>query len=159
MLNTNLLVIPTKKFCFVISHLILIDWNIFRDSQICISVVKITFVRIKFTNGDRGISWESWGASAQISWGSSRFCASYQSLPGTSGTSAGSIVPSLRTSTLGQLPSQEKKPSSEVELSAPRTLMVASSPQLSGRKGWGKHACTVALVSEDRPPSPARSSL
>ena len=95
-----------KKFCSVISHL-MIDWNIFKGFPNFYFSGKnhmgISHVRIKFTNGEGGISWDSWGTSAQSSWGSSQgFCASYQSPPGTSGTSMGSTVPSLRTSTLGQ---------------------------------------------------------
>lgn len=54
-------------------------------------------------------------------------------------------------------PSQEKKPSSEVELFAPRTLMVASSTTAIRKERLGTYACTVAVVSEDRPPSPAWS--
>lgn len=102
-------------------------------------MVKITFVRIKFTNGEGGISWESWGTSAQISWGSSHgFCASYQSLPGTSGTSTGSIVPRLRTSTLGQTSLHRRRNQAQRLSYLPQELWWwLPPPQLSGRKGWG----------------------
>lgn len=55
-------------------------------------------------------------------------------------------------------PSQEKKPSSDVELFAPRTLVVASSTTAIRKERMGKYACIVALVSEDGPP-PAWSLL
>ena len=45
--------------------------------------------------------------------------------------------------------SSQKKPSSEVELFAPRTLVMASSTTVIRKEMIGKYACIVALVSED----------
>lgn len=131
-----------KKFCFVISHL-LIDWNIFKGfSNFYFSGknhMGISHIRIKFTNGEGGIGWESWGTSAQSSWCSSQgFCASYQSPPGTSGTSMGSTVPSLRTSTLAQTSLHRRRNQAQRLSYLPQEpWWWLPPPRLSGRKGWG----------------------